>query len=60
MAGKFVLTKSASGNFHFNLKASNGQIIATSESYNTKAAALNGIDSIRAHAVEATLDDQSD
>jgi uncharacterized protein YegP (UPF0339 family) len=36
MAGKFVLTKTASGNYHFNLKASNGQIIATSESYNTK------------------------
>ena len=60
MAGKFVLTKTASGNFHFNLKASNGQIIATSETYNTKAAALNGIESIRSHASEATLDDQTD
>jgi uncharacterized protein len=60
MAGKFVLTKTASGGFHFNLKASNGQTIATSETYNTKAAALNGIESIRAHASEATLDDQTD
>ena len=60
MAGKFVLTKTASGGFHFNLKASNGQIIASSESYNTKAAALNGIESIRAHAAEATVDDQTD
>jgi uncharacterized protein YegP (UPF0339 family) len=60
MAGKFVLAKTASGGFHFNLKASNGQTIATSETYNTKAAALNGVESIRAHASEATLDDQTD
>ncbi len=60
MAGKFELTKTASGGYHFNLKASNGQVIASSETYNTKAAALNGIESIRAHAAEATLDDQTD
>ncbi len=60
MAGKFVLTKNASGGYHFNLKASNGQTIASSEAYNTKAAALNGIESIRSHAAEASLDDQTD
>src|SRR5579872_3061445 len=41
MAGKFVLKKGASGKFHFNLLAANGQIIATSEAYNSKEAALN-------------------
>lgn len=34
----------------FNLKASNGQIILTSEMYNTKKAAENGIKSVRKNA----------
>ncbi len=60
MAGTFELTKNASGGYHFNLKASNGQVIASSESYTTKAAALNGIDSVRSHAVDAALNDRTD
>jgi len=59
MAGKFVLTKSDSGTFHFNLVASNGETIATSESYTTKGAAQNGIDSVRKTAADAVLDDQT-
>jgi uncharacterized protein YegP (UPF0339 family) len=35
MAAKFVLTKNASGQFHFNLLATNGRVIASSESYRT-------------------------
>jgi uncharacterized protein YegP (UPF0339 family) len=31
MPAKFVLTKDASGKFHFNMLASNGRVIATSE-----------------------------
>ncbi len=50
MAGKFVLTKGKSGQFHFSLKASNGQVILSSEMYTTKAAALNGIESVRKNA----------
>jgi len=60
MAGKFVLKKGASGKYHFNLHASNGQIIATSETYERKQAALNGIASVKAHAADAEIDDQSD
>ena len=44
MAGKFELYKDKSGKFRFRLKASNGQVIATGEAYETKASALNGID----------------
>ncbi|WP_339696995.1 YegP family protein [uncultured Marixanthomonas sp.] len=33
--------------YHFNLKASNGQVILTSEMYNSKASAKNGIESIQ-------------
>lgn len=47
MAGKFELKNSKDGQFMFNLKASNGQVILTSELYKTKASAENGIESVR-------------
>lgn len=59
MAGKFVLKKGASGKFHFSLHAANGQIIATSEAYNSKEAALNGIDSVKKNAPDARVDDET-
>ncbi|MBM6399880.1 YegP family protein [Phycicoccus sonneratiae] len=58
MAAKFVLTKSGT-QFMFNLKAGNGEIIATSERYTTKRAALDGIDSVKANAPGAPVDDQT-
>ncbi len=59
MAGKFELYKSASGEYRFRLKATNGQIIATGEGYKTKASALNGIESVRKNAQTAEVDDQT-
>ena len=50
MAGKFELKPTKNDGFMFNLKAGNGQIILTSEIYNTKAAALNGIESVKKNA----------
>ena len=47
MAGKFVLKAGRSGKFHFNLKASNGQVILTSEKYESRASAVKGIESVR-------------
>ena len=47
MAAKFTLKKTNKGNFVFNLKASNGQVILTSQPYADKRGALNGIDSAR-------------
>jgi uncharacterized protein YegP (UPF0339 family) len=55
MAGKFELFTDKGGKFRFNLKASNGQVIASSEAYESKAAALNGIESVRKNAPDATL-----
>ena len=46
MPGKFELKKGRSGKFSFNLKAANGQVILTSQTYKTKAAAKNGIKSV--------------
>jgi len=45
--GKFVITKRANGEFQFNLKAGNGQTILSSEGYTTKAASINGIESVK-------------
>jgi uncharacterized protein YegP (UPF0339 family) len=60
MAGKFVLKKGASGKYHFNLVASNGQVIATSETYERKQSALHGIESVKENAPGAEIDDQTE
>jgi uncharacterized protein YegP (UPF0339 family) len=59
MAGKFELYEDKSGGFRFRLKAGNGEVIAVSESYKTKAGAINGIESIKTNAPGANLDDQT-
>ena len=50
MAAKFVLKKSGKSKFLFSLKAPNGLVILTSESYNDKSAAVKGIESVRRNA----------
>ena len=50
MTGKFVIHHSSDGQFHFVLKASNGETILTSELYKAKASALNGIESVKKNA----------
>jgi uncharacterized protein len=57
MAGKFELKQAKSGQFHFNLKAGNGEIIATSEMYESKASAKNGIESVKKNAADAEVVD---
>jgi uncharacterized protein YegP (UPF0339 family) len=59
MAGKFELFKDAGGKFRFRLKAGNGEIIATSEAYNSKSSAKNGIESVKTNAPGASVDDQT-
>ncbi|MGI8811004.1 MAG: YegP family protein [Pyrinomonadaceae bacterium] len=53
MPGKFVVKTAKNGKVHFNLKATNGQIILTSESYETRASALKGIESVKKNAANA-------
>lgn len=45
--GKFEIKKDKAGKFRFNLKASNGQVILSSEAYNSKDACDNGIESVK-------------
>jgi uncharacterized protein YegP (UPF0339 family) len=54
-----VLTKNSKGEYHFTMKAANGEPIAQSEMYNSKSAAKNGIASVKANASGATIDDQT-
>ena len=54
---KFEIKKTAKGQFHFNLKAGNGEIIATSEMYESKASAKNGIESVKKNAADAEVVD---
>jgi uncharacterized protein YegP (UPF0339 family) len=57
---KFVVKKDAKGQFRFNLVANNGEIIATSESYKAKPAALKTIASIQKGAATAKVVDTTE
>lgn len=56
--GKFVVKATKTG-FVFNLKAGNGEVIATSEIYTTEAACMKGVESVRNNAADAKLEDQT-
>lgn len=55
MAGKFEVYKDKKGEYRFRLKAGNGQVIAAGEAYTTKAACLNGIESVIKNAADAEI-----
>ena len=57
--GKFEVKTTKNGGFMFNLKAGNGEVIATSETYTTESACMNGIESVRKNSVDAKLEDQT-
>ena len=56
--GKFVI-KTVKTGIKFDLKAGNGEVIATSEVYTTMAACKNGIESVRKNAAVAKMEDQT-
>jgi uncharacterized protein YegP (UPF0339 family) len=47
MAGTFELYQDKAGKFRFRLKAANGQVVAASQATESKASALNGIESVK-------------
>ncbi|MFB2539268.1 MULTISPECIES: YegP family protein [unclassified Acinetobacter] len=51
MAIWFELSQSTDGQYHFSLKTETGTLLK-SEAYTTKAAALNGIESVKKNAIE--------
>ena len=50
MPGKFEIKAGKNGKYRFNLKSSNGQIILSSESYDSRSGAESGIESVRRNA----------
>ncbi len=59
MSAKFEVYKDASGQFRFRLRAPNNEIIAVGEAYTTKAACMNGIESVKKNASVAEIVDQT-
>jgi uncharacterized protein YegP (UPF0339 family) len=55
--GLFERKETKTGKFRFNLKATNGQVIGTSESYNTAAARERGVASVGKNALSAAIVD---
>ncbi len=56
--GKFVVKETKTG-IKFDLKAGNGEVIATSEVYSAKASCMNGIESVKKNAPVAPVEDQT-
>ncbi len=56
--GKFVVKETKTG-VKFDLKAGNGEVIATSEVYTTKAACVKGIESVKKNSAVAAVEDQT-
>lgn len=59
MAAKFEIYTDAKGEYRFRLKAGNGEIVATGESYKSKSSVINGVDAVKRAAAEAEIDDQT-
>ena len=59
MPAKFTIFKDKKGEFRFRLKAANGEIIATGESYPDKASLKKGIASIKKNAPVAEIEDET-
>ena len=57
MPGKFVVKKGPTGKFRFSLLSTNGQVVASSEAYETKRAALSGVASVQKLAAGAKIVD---
>ena len=55
MAGKFVIITAKNGEFTFNLKASNGQVVGASQMYASEATMKNGMESVAKNAPDAPV-----
>lgn len=56
---KFEIFRDAQGQFRFNLRAPNGEVMLASEGYTTKASAQAAIESIKANAAGASTVDKT-
>lgn len=56
---KFARKESSNNKYYFNLKATNGQIIGTSQMYESTAGRDNGIESVKTNAPSASVEDNT-
>ena len=57
--GKYVIKSTKNGGFKFDLKAANGQVIASSQVYKALKSCKGGIASVAANAAAASTEDQT-
>jgi len=55
----FEVYKDRAGKFRFRLRASNGEVLTTSEAYETKAAAMKAAESVQLAAAGAVIVDEA-
>jgi len=55
----FEKKTTSTGKFRFSLKATNGQVIGTSQNYSSESGCNNGMKSVAKSAQGATIDDQT-
>lgn len=56
---RFDRKESANGKFYFNLKAGNGQVVGSSQMYESAASRDNGIESVKSNAPDAEVEDET-
>jgi len=56
---RMVKKTTSSGKFNFNVTASNGQVVGTSQTYDSESGCRNGMQSVAECSADATIDDQS-
>jgi uncharacterized protein YegP (UPF0339 family) len=52
--GKFTVKTGKDGQYYFSMQADNGETVLKSEGYTTKAACMNGIESVKKNAGDST------
>ncbi|WP_020666503.1 YegP family protein [Amycolatopsis nigrescens] len=59
MAAKFEIYNDKADKFRFRLKAGNGEVVATGEAYESKAAVTKGVEAVKRAAAAAEIDDKT-
>lgn len=60
LPGRFTIFEAKNGEYYFNLKAGNGEIILQSEGYKTKAGAENGVEAVKTYGVDMNFYDRKE
>jgi uncharacterized protein YegP (UPF0339 family) len=56
---RFERKEAANGKFYFNLKSTNGQVVGSSQMYESETGCENGIASVKTNAPDATVEDET-